>query len=281
MRWHAPVFFLVPKNSESSAARQQKNTRGLELPKYKREIQHSIKLMSVTKNMLGIMIARCTGGTIGSYRVASGRQSMADLRHAIAAAALFSSEGVHAAAVNGYLRVPAVYQSQSGGAVCFKLPGAETKYRLGNECEMYGELQLTEGVTTLQDGAALKGMQWAVGISRARALVRFIEAPYALGGALQMIYRGRGGRGIAFTDRQRGGAARGEVAREAHMIHVTGRGDAAGRGSLIYTAVAIGQRKITGRVDAADTLRRRRGLPRCFAETEVTSREAEQNEQGG
>ena len=81
---------------------------------------------------------------------------MAHLRHALAAAVLLSSESVHAD-VDGYLRVPAVYQSQSGGAACFKLPGAETKYRLGNECEIYGELQLSEGVTTLQDGAALKG----------------------------------------------------------------------------------------------------------------------------
>src|SRR3569623_1026937 len=45
---------------------------------------------------------------------------MADLRHAVAAAVLLSSECVHAAAIDGYL-------------------------------------QLTEGVTTLQDGAALKG----------------------------------------------------------------------------------------------------------------------------
>src|SRR3569623_758156 len=36
MRWHAPVLFLAPKNSESSAARQQKIHMRLELPNYKK-----------------------------------------------------------------------------------------------------------------------------------------------------------------------------------------------------------------------------------------------------
>lgn len=52
--------------------------------------------------------------------------------------------------VDGYLRVPAVHQSSSGAAACFKLAGAEAKYRLGNECEIYGELQLSEYAAVVQ-----------------------------------------------------------------------------------------------------------------------------------
>src|SRR3569623_1048203 len=159
MRWHAPVLFLAPKNSESSAARQQKIHIGLELPNYKKgnSAQH--------KSDVGLLKKHTRHNDCDLYRqrhcvrypYRERERKMADLRHAVAAAVLLSSECLHAAAIDGYLRVPAVYQSQSGGAASFKLPGAETKYRLGNECEIYGELQLTEGVTTLQDGAALKG----------------------------------------------------------------------------------------------------------------------------
>ena len=44
--------------------------------------------------------------------------------------------------VGGYIRALGGLNSQSGYAACFKLAGAESKYRLGNECEVYGELLL-------------------------------------------------------------------------------------------------------------------------------------------
>ncbi|WP_028312698.1 maltoporin [Derxia gummosa] len=40
----------------------------------------------------------------------------------------------------GYIRSGAGTASKGGEQVCFQLPGAAAKYRLGNECETYGEL---------------------------------------------------------------------------------------------------------------------------------------------
>lgn len=37
----------------------------------------------------------------------------------------------------GYFRIGSNFDNQ---ASCFKLPGARTKYRLGNECDHYGEM---------------------------------------------------------------------------------------------------------------------------------------------
>ena len=42
----------------------------------------------------------------------------------------------------GYLRTGVGLSSDGGDQVCFKLPGASGKYRLGNECENYAELGL-------------------------------------------------------------------------------------------------------------------------------------------
>jgi maltoporin len=41
---------------------------------------------------------------------------------------------------HGYLRAGTGGNSEGGDQVCFKLPGAGSKYRLGNECEIYSEL---------------------------------------------------------------------------------------------------------------------------------------------
>jgi len=59
--------------------------------------------------------------------------------------------------VNGYVRALAGTNSASGNAACFKLAGAESKYRLGNECEAYGELMLGQQFAKLDDGASVKG----------------------------------------------------------------------------------------------------------------------------
>jgi maltoporin len=41
---------------------------------------------------------------------------------------------------HGYLRAGTGGNSEGGDQVCFKLPGAGSKYRFGNECEIYSEL---------------------------------------------------------------------------------------------------------------------------------------------
>lgn len=41
---------------------------------------------------------------------------------------------------HGYLRTGTGTSSKGGKQVCFQAPGAPTKYRLGNECETYGEV---------------------------------------------------------------------------------------------------------------------------------------------
>ncbi|WP_395142342.1 maltoporin [Schlegelella aquatica] len=41
---------------------------------------------------------------------------------------------------HGYLRTGTGSSSEGGKQVCFKAPGASAKYRLGNECETYGEV---------------------------------------------------------------------------------------------------------------------------------------------
>lgn len=44
----------------------------------------------------------------------------------------------------GYVRSGVGTSVNSGKQQCFQLPGAQTKYRLGNECEQYGELELRQ-----------------------------------------------------------------------------------------------------------------------------------------
>lgn len=43
-----------------------------------------------------------------------------------------------------------------GGQVCFQLPGAATKYRLGNECDTYGELGLSQVLRQWEGGERLR-----------------------------------------------------------------------------------------------------------------------------
>ncbi|WP_085595038.1 MULTISPECIES: carbohydrate porin [unclassified Pseudomonas] len=55
----------------------------------------------------------------------------------------------------GYLRSGLGTSVNSGGQSCFQLPGAPSKYRLGNECEQYAELELRQDLYTLEDGSVL------------------------------------------------------------------------------------------------------------------------------
>ncbi|WP_419735249.1 maltoporin [Pseudomonas sp. COR18] len=55
----------------------------------------------------------------------------------------------------GYLRSGIGGSTNGGKQSCFQLPGAPSKYRLGNECEQYAELELRQDLLTLDDGSVL------------------------------------------------------------------------------------------------------------------------------
>src|SRR5690606_36608313 len=55
----------------------------------------------------------------------------------------------------GYLRSGVGDSVRSDSQACFQLPGAQTKYRLGNECEHYAELDLRQDLFTFDDGSVL------------------------------------------------------------------------------------------------------------------------------
>lgn len=74
----------------------------------------------------------------------------------VLAAATFS-QPASALDYHGYFRTLAASNSSKGGATCFKLDGAMSKYRLGNECETYGEFMFNQDVVTTDDGAVFKG----------------------------------------------------------------------------------------------------------------------------
>lgn len=58
---------------------------------------------------------------------------------------------------SGYVRAGTGGASAGGEQVCFKLPGAASKYRLGNECEFYGELVLGQDLHQWGSGERLRG----------------------------------------------------------------------------------------------------------------------------
>lgn len=68
---------------------------------------------------------------------------------------LFAAREAAALDIAGYLRAMGGWNSEAGKAACFKLAGAESKYRLGNECEIYGELTLAQPLAKLADGTAI------------------------------------------------------------------------------------------------------------------------------
>jgi maltoporin len=53
----------------------------------------------------------------------------------------------------GYFRAQAGHNSEQGKQACFGLAGAGSKYRLGNECGVYGELTLNNDIAKTDDGA--------------------------------------------------------------------------------------------------------------------------------
>lgn len=57
---------------------------------------------------------------------------------------------------HGYFRSGVGTSAGGGDQVCFQLPGAPKKYRLGNECETYGELSFGAKVLEVKDGPTFK-----------------------------------------------------------------------------------------------------------------------------
>lgn len=74
--------------------------------------------------------------------------------------ALSASASSLALETNGYLRTGALFNQAGAQGACFKLPGASSKYRLGNECEQYAEIMLTQKLLSLDDSSvvAVQGM---------------------------------------------------------------------------------------------------------------------------
>ncbi|WP_339473595.1 maltoporin [Pseudomonas sp. RL_5y_Pfl2_69] len=79
------------------------------------------------------------------------------LNHSICIASLCLLAPLSASALEfaGYLRSGVGNSLNGGKQSCFKLPGAEAKYRLGNECEQYAELELRQDVYSFEDGSVL------------------------------------------------------------------------------------------------------------------------------
>ncbi|ARQ73587.1 maltoporin [Pseudomonas fragi] len=79
------------------------------------------------------------------------------LNHSICIASLCLLAPLSANALEfaGYLRSGVGNSLNGGKQSCFKLPGAEAKYRLGNECEQYAELELRQDVYSFDDGSVL------------------------------------------------------------------------------------------------------------------------------
>ena len=73
----------------------------------------------------------------------------------IASVCLLAPLSANALEFAGYLRSGVGNSLNGGKQSCFKLPGAEAKYRLGNECEQYAELELRQDVYSFADGSVL------------------------------------------------------------------------------------------------------------------------------
>lgn len=74
----------------------------------------------------------------------------------VAAGVVALSQSAFALDYTGYFRGLAGSNSSKGGSTCFQLTGAMSKYRLGNECEVYGEFGLGQEVAKTDDGAVFK-----------------------------------------------------------------------------------------------------------------------------
>jgi len=63
---------------------------------------------------------------------------------------------------HGYTRVGTGHTTESGSQQCFKLEGAATKYRLGNECENLAEFDFQKNIAEFTDGSVLSAETMAI-----------------------------------------------------------------------------------------------------------------------
>jgi maltoporin len=71
---------------------------------------------------------------------------------ALAAAVALTAFPAQAVEFHGYIRSGVGGASKGGDQVCFSTPGAWYKWRLGNECETYGELEFKDTLYKDKDG---------------------------------------------------------------------------------------------------------------------------------
>jgi maltoporin len=83
----------------------------------------------------------------------------------------------------GYFRAGAGLSSEKGVQTCFKAPGAEAKFRLGNECENYGEFFLHGQAYKGEDGSIFKGHVMLVVLSSYQLGDNFSTSTKFLNGA--------------------------------------------------------------------------------------------------
>jgi maltoporin len=73
----------------------------------------------------------------------------------IAVGLVFASNLVFALDVSPYIRALGGVNTEGTRSACFKLAGASAKYRMGNECEIYGELMLGQKLNQFDNDSAL------------------------------------------------------------------------------------------------------------------------------
>lgn len=71
------------------------------------------------------------------------------------ATTLILSNAVSALDINGYFRTGIGSSDNGQTQECFQLTGAPSKYRLGNECEQYGELTAKQNLISLKDNSTI------------------------------------------------------------------------------------------------------------------------------
>jgi maltoporin len=75
----------------------------------------------------------------------------------VIAAVAFTATSASAFEFHGYLRTAGFgVNTKGGGQVCFSLPGTDFKFRLGNECENYAELEFNESLYKDKNGVEFK-----------------------------------------------------------------------------------------------------------------------------
>ncbi|WP_158592227.1 maltoporin [Noviherbaspirillum sedimenti] len=86
----------------------------------------------------------------------------------LAAAVMAVGQSGLALDFNGYFRANGGSNSAGGAQTCFGLAGAGSKYRLGNECGIYGELLLGQDIAKVENGPGFKA-HVMLGLSNATA----------------------------------------------------------------------------------------------------------------